>query len=174
MCRRNEYPRPQLKRDKWLSLCGEWQFAFGEDVSFNDAFKGELPRRINVPFSYQYPLSGIGDESYHETVYYKRAFELSAEQAKAFAVLNFNAVDYRCEVYINGNFVVSHVGGYSPFKADITKYLKRKNEIFIKCVDTLDPFVPRGKQSWRNERFGCWYVPNTGIWQSVWIDFTDG
>ena len=174
MYTRNEYPRPQLKRENWLSLNGEWQFAFGEDINFSAAFKGALPRKITVPFSYQYPMSGIGDEAYHETVYYKRTFDIPAEYAKKRAVINFNAVDYRCEVYVNGNFVVSHEGGYSPFKADVTKFLKKSNEIFVKCVDPLDPFIPRGKQSWLNERFGCWYVPNTGIWQSVWLDFYDG
>ena len=163
MIYRSEYPRPQLMRDDWLSLNGEWRFAFGEDVSFDDAIHGAMNKTINVPFSYQYSLSGIGDESYHKVVFYKRTFRLSDKDLKKCAVLNFNAADYRCEVYLNGRFVVSHVGGYSPFKADVTKFLKKENELFVRCEDPLDPFIPRGKQSWKNERFGCWYVPNTGI-----------
>lgn len=171
---RKEYPRPYLKRDRWLTLNGEWRFAFGEETDDVKVFKTDLKRKINVPFSYQYDLSGIGDKSYHKTVWYKKEFEIPEENAGRHALLCFNAVDYESDVWVNGIHVKHHVGGFSPFSVDITHTLKKKNVIIVKCRDTLDPFIPRGKQSWKNQRFGCWYVPNTGIWQSVWIDFFDG
>ena len=171
---RKEYPRPYLKREQWFSLNGEWQFAFGEETDYVKVFKDDLPRKINVPFSYQYKASGIGDDSYHKVVWYKREFELPEENLKKHALLCFNAVDYKSDIWVNGIHVKQHVGGYSPFSVDITDALKKRNVIVVKCQDALDPFVPRGKQSWKNQRFACWYVPNTGIWQSVWIDFFDG
>ena len=171
---RNEYPRPQLRRDLWLNLNGEWQFAFGEETDYRKAMTEDLPKKINVPFSYQYPLSGIADESYHKTVWYKRTFTLSDEQYGKSALLCFNAVDRKCDVWLNGVHVFSHTGGFAPFKIDVSETIEKENEVVVRCEDTLDPFAPRGKQSWKNERFACWYVPNTGIWQSVWIDFFDG
>lgn len=73
---------------------------------------------------------------------------------------------------MNGNHVIKHIGGFTPFSADITEYLKEgENEIVVRCIDTLETAVPRGKQSWTGEQFTCYYYPNSGIWGSVWIEF---
>ncbi len=70
---RKEYPRPQFRRDSWQSLNGEWEFDFGENCGM---FAGQLQlnRKINVPFSYQWEASGIGDTSVHDTVWYRRKY----------------------------------------------------------------------------------------------------
>ena len=84
----------------------------------------------------------------------------------------FTASDYETDVWVNGNHVIKHIGGFTPFSADITEYLKEgENEIVVRCIDTLETAVPRGKQSWTGEQFSCFYYPNTGIWGSVWIEF---
>ncbi|MGN1077788.1 MAG: glycoside hydrolase family 2 protein [Candidatus Gallimonas sp.] len=174
MFQRTEYPRPQFRRREWLPLNGEWEFAFDDgDEGWEkgyDTGKVALPMKINVPFSYQYEASGIGDSARHERVWYRRSFSSSPSRR---ALLCFNAADYITDVWINGRHAVTHTGGYAPFSADITAYLRRRGEnvIVVRCVDPLDPTLPRGKQSWTGERFGCWYLPNTGIWQSVWIDY---
>ena len=171
MFERLEYPRPNLKRDDWFTLNGIWDFDFLENVSLKDALKGiKLSKKINVPFSYQYEASLIGDSSYHEGVIYSKTFKVDKKALKKNSLLCFNAVDYYCEVYLNGLFVCSHTGGFSPFSADISGMLKENNTLIIKCLDDLDTNKPRGKQSWTNERFSCFYTPNTGIWQSVWIE----
>ena len=98
---RNEYPRPQFRRDEWLPLNGEWEFEFDDE---NDGEKRGLPtgrvalnRKINVPFSYQYAASGIKEEEFHETVWYRRTFFIGAEFAKKRALLCFNACDYETQ-----------------------------------------------------------------------------
>lgn len=158
---RKEYPRPQFRRDCWQSLNGEWEF------SFDGPTYGKI---INVPFSYQWEASGIGDKSVHDTVWYRRKFTVNEKDKRA--LLCFNASDYETDVWINGSHAIKHVGGFTPFSADITEYLKDgENEITVRCKDTLETAVPRGKQSWTGEQFSCFYYPNTGIWGSVWMEF---
>ncbi len=173
MWQRNEYPRPQFMRDDWLSLNGEWEFAFDDAdeglAKGYDTGRVSLPLRINVPFTYQYPASGVGETAVHERVWYRRTF--SAKGGRH-ALLSFNGADYKADVWLNGKHVLCHEGGYTPFSADVTKYLKRgENVLVVRCYDPADPVLPRGKQSWTGDRFGCWYIPNTGLWQSVWIDW---
>lgn len=159
---RKEYPRPQFRRDSWQSLNGEWEFGFGDKQNYD--------RKINVPFSYQWQASGIGDTSVHDTIWYRRKFTVSEKNKRA--LLCFTASDYETDVWVNGNHVIKHIGGFTPFSADITEYVKDgENEIVVRCIDTLETAVPRGKQTWTGEQFSCFYYPNTGIWGSVWIEF---
>ena len=171
---RNEYPRPHFRRDNWLSLNGMWEFEFDDnhDGEMRGIHSGKikLEREINVPFTYQYPESGIGDKTFHDTLWYRRSFVY--DRAGDSAILGFNASDYITTVWVNGHYATTHQGGFAPFTVDITKYLNEgENVIVVRCFDPLDPTIPRGKQSWLNDPFSCWYTPNSGIWQSVWVDF---
>lgn len=171
--KRNEYPRPNFRRDEWQSLNGEWEFEF-EDESNRKPYAGDvaLGGRITVPFSYQYAASGIGDKSVHDAMWYRRTFEIPQKHKDKRVLLCFNGADYKTDVWINGEHAITHVGGFTPFKADITDCLRAKdNVIVVRCEDTLDNAVPRGKQSWTGERFTCFYIPNSGIWQSVWLEY---
>lgn len=171
-----EYPRPQFRRENWLSLNGEWEFAFDDK---NDGVKSglwqgkkALPLKINVPFTYEYPASGVGDAAQHDVVWYRRSFALAEENRGRRALLCFNAADYQTDVWLNGVHILTHTGGFAPFSADITDFLKKgENMLVVRCEDTLSDCVPRGKQSWTGSPFSCFYVPNTGIWQSVWLEF---
>lgn len=176
---RNEYPRPQLRRDDWVALNGKWQFCFDEEITDKTAVTSgqtELSQTINVPFSYQYAASGIGVTDYYAGMWYKRNFTLGKAQTSRSALLCFNAVDYECSVWLNGVYVGGHKGGFTPFTLDVTAQMQEQNTLVVYCRDTMDDTVARGKQSWRDngKPFGCWYTPNSGIWQSVWIEFFDG
>lgn len=163
----NEYPRPQFRRDCWQSLNGEWEFCFGSKQNYD--------RKINVPFSYQWEASGIGDKGVYDVLWYRRSFRIEKQNAGKRALLCFNAADYKTDVWVNGNHAITHTGGFAPFNADITDYLKEgENVIVVRCIDTLETAVPRGKQSWTGEPFTCFYYPNSGIWGSVWIEFFGG
>ena len=176
MIDRNEYPRPQFRRENWQSLNGEWEFAFDDK---NDGVKSglwqgkkALPLKINVPFTYEYPASGVGDAAQHDVVWYRRSFALAEENRGRRALFCFNAADYQTDVWLNGVHILTHTGGFTPFSADITDILKEgENVLVVRCEDTLNDAVPRGKQSWTGSPFSCFYVPNTGIWQSVWLEF---
>ncbi|SEN60216.1 glycoside hydrolase family 2 protein [Paenibacillus sp. OV219] len=173
---RDEYPRPQFVREKWLNLNGEWEFAFddaesGERDGWHEG-NLEFPARIVVPFCYQSELSGIADTAFHDTVWYRRSFTLPADYFGKRIVLHFGAVDYECRVWVNGKFVLAHEGGHTPFKADVTEALQDgENVVVVKAVDySKDVTLPRGKQFWEEKSAGIFYTRTTGIWQSVWLE----
>lgn len=168
---RNEYPRPQQKRSDWFTLNGEWDFCFddkNEGLIKDYRLGSGFDKKIIVPFAYQYKASGIGNESVHEIVWYKKKFVIDSLNKNY--LLCFGGVDYLCDVYVNGIFVLSHEGAYDEFDADITRYLKKgENLLVLRVYDPQKSDIPRGKQSWKG-RFGCWYTPTTGVWKSVWIE----
>lgn len=171
---RNEYPRPHFRRENWLSLNGIWEFEFDDnkDGEARGIHNGntKLEGEINVPFTYQYAESGIGDKAHHDTMWYRKSFIY--DQPGMDVILGFNASDYITTVWINGHYATTHRGGFSPFTVDISKYVTEgENTIVVRCYDPLDSTIPRGKQSWINDPWSCWYTPNSGIWQSVWIDY---
>ena len=166
---RTEYPNPQRRREVWQPLNGEWQFCFGDEKAYD--------LKIQVPFAYQSKASGIGDVTQHDILWYKRKFVLTDEMKACKTVrLNFLAVDYECQVFVNGQFAVGHEGGYGGFGADITKFLTKteEQEIEIRVYDPMTKVYPRGKQNWLEGQQRCWYYCTSGIWQSVWLDGTNG
>lgn len=172
---RCEYPRPQFVRERFQILNGSWQFAFDdEDKGKEEKWyqKGvQLNQKIEVPFPYQAPLSGIGNNEVHNIVWYKREIEINPKWQEQI-ILHFGAVDYICEVYFNGTLMGTHTGGTTPFSFDITNYIThQKDEICVRVIDQFDDqFIPRGKQFWKEKSEAIWYTRTTGIWQSVWLE----
>ena len=158
------YPRPQMRRDSFLSLNGAWDFCIA-----NENTAPNFDSVIEVPFAPQSILSGIKkDNQKDEILHYRKEFELPEGFNKGRVLLHFGAVDAISEVYINGQSVGKHIGGYDAFSFDITDYLADKNIITVKVSDTLDGVLPYGKQC--KKRGGMWYTPVSGIWQSVWLE----
>lgn len=176
MAERKEYPRPQFRRESWQNLNGKWEFAF-DDNNEGKTFgwwKGDkkLDQKIIVPFSYQYPASGINDKAIHDVTWYRRTFVIDKENSGKRVLLCFNAADYETDVWVNGIHAINHKGGFAPFSVDITDYLNgAENVLVVRCYDGLETAVPRGKQHWEGITYGCFYYPNSGIWQSVWLEF---
>jgi len=173
---RPEYPRPQFKRDKWKNLNGNWNFNFDDQNigEKNSWFKKEkFTQEIKVPFTYESKKSGINDRSPHEYIWYQRKFEISDNKKDNKVILHFAASDYITKVWINGNYIGKHQGGYTSFSFDITNEIdyKNKNNIVVKIEDQMNKTQPRGKQSWKEKNFECWYTRTTGIWQTVWLEF---
>lgn len=173
---RKEYPRPQFVRNDWTDLNGEWGFRFddsnvGETEKWFQAFQPETT--IQVPYSYETKASGIGDETAHPVVWYHRTIDLLPNLGERRVILNFQAVDYEAKVWVNGTLAGTHQGGYTAFSIDITPYLRANggNEVTVRAEDSDSCLQPRGKQRWREENFGCWYVQTTGIWQPVWLEY---
>lgn len=175
---RQEYPRPQFRRENWINLNGEWDFEIdyamsGEEKKFFE--RDSLNDKIIVPFCPESELSGINNKDFMPCVWYKRDIEIPSEYTDKEVILHFGAVDYRAILYVNGERVIEHKGGYTPFSANITPYLKDdKNKITL-CAydDTRNRNYPSGKQSlWLNSS-GCFYTRTTGIWQTVWMEFVN-
>ena len=160
----NVYPRPQMKRDNWLNLNGEWQFAVGKPE-----FAGKT---ILVPFCPESRLSGIQEHFQEGTpLWYRRSFTLPEDFNRGRVLLHIGAVDQIAEVTVNGQHLFRHEGGYEAFTVDITEALQPENEITICCWDDLNnQSFPYGKQVLPEKRGGMWYTPVSGIWQSVWIE----
>ena len=174
---RPEHPRPDLQRQNWISLNGEWQFehdraADGESRGL--AYGVDLNSKITVPFCAESKLSGLAiPTSVHmKDVWYRRTFELPALFAGKRVNIHFGAVDYRAWVYINGQLAGTHIGGSSAFSFEITTLLKDGvNEVVVKVLDDLwSGLQPGGKQSGSDQSAGCFYTRTTGIWQSVWLE----
>lgn len=166
-----EYPRPQLVRSGWMNLNGRWDYAIvpkGEKAEFPVAAEGE----IVVPFAVESALSGVGRRVGEDSViWYRRQIELPSSYKKNKILLHFGAVDWQCEVFINGQKAGMHEGGYDPFYFDITDLVKKSGPqtITVKVWDPTDKGPQaRGKQVTHPE--GIWYTPVTGIWQTVWIE----
>ena len=172
-CYKKDYPRLQFVRSSWTNLNGEWDFAFddantGEKEKWYQNWNGKL--KIQVPFTYETKLSGIQDEIRHDYIWYHRTFAVDVSELKEHRyILHFEGSDYRTKVWVNGQFVGVHDGGYTRFSFDVTDALvEGANVLVVKVEDSYDMQQPRGKQRWQNENFGCWYVQTTGIWKTVW------
>jgi len=177
MLPRSEHPDPQWTRDNWRSLNGKWEFDFDFGVSARERklFKGgQLKMEITVPFCPESALSGIGYTDFIPSVCYKRDFDISANELGGRIFLHFGGVDYHSYVYVNGEPAGEHIGGYSSFSMEITPLCHEgSNTVFVIAED--DPrsgHQPCGKQSTKHDSYGCFYTRTTGIWQSVWLEFT--
>jgi len=177
MQERNDYPRPDFKREVWQNLNGIWEFAFddsneGEALGYQTGTK-KLPLTICVPYAYQSKASGINDSEIHNVVWYQLKFDLSAEGIGKEPILNFGAVDYVADIWLNGIFLGRHIGGYTPFHYHIAEIVNTKSNILVvRAIDSQDTAQPRGKQYWKEQTDRCWYISSSGIWQSVWIEYT--
>ena len=176
---RAEYPRPQFERADWVNLNGEWSFALdlsdsGRDRDFYNS-KG-FEQRITVPFAPESKLSGIGYTDFINSVWYQRMIQIpSAWQGKR-VKLNFGAVYYESEVYIDGRFVGRHYGGSDSFSFDITDFVGdgKEHSIVVHAESDLRSGTqPGGKQSTNYYSYGCSYTRTTGIWQTVWMEAVD-
>jgi beta-galactosidase/beta-glucuronidase len=177
---RETHPSPQLVREQWTDLCGEWGFAHDDDdIGLNEDWPlraDVFTREITVPFPPESQASGIADPAPHPVVWYRRTFRVGfAERENGNrTLLHFGAVDYSARVWVNGQLVAEHQGGHSPFTADITAALRPADEeqvVVVRAKDDLfDLEMPRGKQDWQTPSHGIWYKRTTGIWQPVWLE----
>jgi Concanavalin A-like lectin/glucanases superfamily/Glycosyl hydrolases family 2, sugar binding domain/Glycosyl hydrolases family 2/Glycosyl hydrolases family 2, TIM barrel domain len=165
-----EYPRPQLVRDDWLNLNGIWQFQSG---ATNDPVPtGQtLSNEILVPYPMESAISGV--MQYHEFSWYRRTFTVPPAWSGKRIILHLDAANWQATVYVNGQEVGVHKGGYDPFSYDITSYLNGgTNELIVQVYSPVDHGgEPRGKQTLYPG--GIMYTSSSGIWQPVWLEPVD-
>lgn len=171
-----EYPRPQLVRDSYLNLNGWWEHAI---TPVDPATTTTHPSRptgwdgpILVPFAPEAPLSGVGRTVQpDEHLWYRREITLPEGFVRDRVLLHLGAVDQDCEIWIDGQHVGGHRGGYLPFALDVTDHLLEgvAAQLVVRVRDVTDTsFRSRGKQTL--EPGGIWYTPFAGIWQTVWLE----
>ena len=165
----SKYPRPQMQRQNWQSLDGEWDCKFVKGNLSNFIDCKDCNQKIRVPFSPESFLSGVNRATApDEVLVYKTSF--SRLEKDKITLLHFSAVDYECKVYLNDKEVGGHIGGYTAFDINITEQLQEQNTLVVYVVDPSDTKpISRGKQKIKHG--GIWYTPTSGIWQSVWIEY---
>ncbi len=165
-----EYPRPQLVRGNWQNLNGSWQYAITPKTQ--ESAPASFDGQILVPYPVESALSSVGKRvGKDKLLWYKKSISLLKPSGDQRVLLHFGAVDWQCDVFVNGTRVGRHEGGYEPFSFDITPQLKKgkSQELIVRVWDpTDDGPQPRGKQI--NNPHGIWYTPVTGIWQTVWTE----
>ena len=167
----SEYPRPQMERKEWQCLNGIWNFQplFAEKNGLpEDVYNFE----ILVPYPVESALSGIMKD--YRRFAYKRTFTVPEAWKNRRLLIHFEAVDCECEVFVNGQSVGTHAGGYEPFEFDVTNYLTEEadQELVVKVYDATDyGNYARGKQTLFPG--GIMYTSTSGIWQSVWMEPVD-
>ena len=164
-CPLNDYPRPQLQRDSFLCLNGPWEYAIYPTGSAFGGYQGI----ITVPFSPETLLSGVNRTvTPADTLYYRRRFTFQKTNDRA--LLHFGAVDYLCEVRLNGVLLGSHRGGYTPFSFDVTDMIiNGENELTLSVTDPSET-GPQASGKQTSRRGQIWYTPQSGVWQTVWIE----
>jgi beta-galactosidase/beta-glucuronidase len=165
-------------RDRWTSLDGPWRFAVDDDdrglrERWHAPGSGAaFDREIVVPFPPESTASGIGETGYHPVVWYRRAVRLTVPDGRR-TLLHLGAVDHEADVWVDGQHVGRHEGGYTAFTVDLTDALAEGDEhdLVVRARDDpTDPGLPRGKQDWELEPHVVWYRRSTGIWRTVWLE----
>ncbi len=170
------HPVPQFRRGDFTVLDGAWSFAEdpenrGEQEKWYCRLKEE--KTITVPFACESRASGIGKERVAQHIWYQTTVNVAREKLQKSALLRFEGVDYAAKVWVNGTYVGCHEGGYTAFSFEISRLLVAgENTVTVKVSDSYSIENPRGKQRWLDRSYSCWYVPTTGIWKSVWLEFT--
>lgn len=168
-CPLAEYPRPQFVRNSYINLNGCWKCEFSKSSELPSDFKTD----ITVPFSPETPISGVGRVlEPTEYLHYEKHFDIPSDFNKGRVFIHFGAVDQIADVYLNGVHIGSHSGGYTPFSFEITDNIKEgENRLNVTVRDFSDTKqYSRGKQKFN--RGGIWYSPQSGIWQTVWLEST--
>ena len=163
----SEYPRPQLRRDSWLNLNGRWDYAINDSPDFPRQFDG----KILVPFSPESELSGVNRSlEPGQYLWYRLMTELPEGFDRGRLLLHFGAVDQMCTVWVNGTEIMSHCGGYTPFSMDISRAVSGQRLIILLRVQDFGSRSPSSRGKQREKRGGIWYTPQSGIWQTVWLE----
>ncbi len=169
---RAEHPRPDARRPHWASLNGRWEFRFdaqdeGVAAGWHKPGAPGYDRTILVPFPWESELSGIHQvKGAPQVGWYRRHFTVPKDfPANERVWLRLDAVDWRAQVWVNGQQVADHEGGYTPIEVDVSDVVTREsdNQVVVRAFDPTDPELPTGKQV-------GWYTPSSGIWQTVWLE----
>ena len=173
---RAEYPRPQFERSNWVNLNGEWSYTFdfvGSGFERDYPAKENFAGKIIVPFPPESKLSGVEYKDFINHIWYQRKITIPEGWSGKNILLNFGAVYYLSEIYIDGKFAGRHLGGSSSFSVDITKLAtpgNTHNLVVYASSDVRSTVQTAGKQSPQYASSGGNYTRTTGIWQTVWME----
>lgn len=174
-----DYPRPDFDRShRWISLNGSWDFApdpedRGREEHWERRTDSVWSERIRVPFAWETPLSGVA-RHWLPVGWYHRSIRRPADWADERIILHIGAAHYVCQVWLNGQWIGEHVGGYLPFSFDVTDALDGdQGDIVLRVEAPVDKrFIPHGKQRSQppDDYDSCAFTASSGVWQPVWLE----
>ncbi len=176
VCPRPEHPRPDFERSEWANLNGTWEFAETDDDHLDAQFLGPnavFPDRIVVPFCRESRLSGLARRGFVRNVWYRRTFTLPAGWKSPRVRLHIGGCDWKTRAWLNGRALGEHTGGAAAFAFDATDALQpgTTNTLILHAFDDVRSGLQAGgKQSDKEESYGCLYTRVTGLWQTVWLE----
>jgi len=158
-----------------VNLDGQWQAIVDPyDVGFldyrarpltnnNAFFKNYKPQSPSELVEYDFDTSGHlyvpGDWNtqrdslffYEGSVWYKRSFDY-VKSPKERAFVHFGAANYKAFVYLNGEEIGRHEGGFTPFDFEITNQVRAKDNFLVVRVDDTrrSDQVPTVNTDWWN------------------------
>ncbi len=167
------HPNPMSYRPHWSSLNGSWSFLFDdEDIGIKKRYFDKFPKdheTINVPYAYESAKSGITDKRKHNVMWYKKTFNY--HKITDVTILHIERSDYITIAWLNGHYLGEHKGGYDAFSFEIQDYLlEGNNDLVIRVFDSKDARQLRGKQTWKEQPFECFYHGTSGIYGDVWLE----
>ncbi len=167
-----EHPRPDFKRLNWKNLNGTWEFKFDQaNVGLNENWnlgKTKFDKKIVVPFPWGSKLSEVKDEA--NIGWYSRIINVQSEWKNKKTFITIGASDWETTLWLDGNLIGKHRGGYVPFSFNLSPYIKydSNQKLVIRVDDDAgDPtkfkkgYALYGKQGYGNAR---------GIWQTVYLE----
>jgi beta-galactosidase/beta-glucuronidase len=168
------YPRPDIERERWTALDGTWEFQFDpNDTGRKEGWcEKQLSGTVRVPYCVESEAAGLTREKFHPVFWYAREFSRADLPKGTRFFLNFGAVDYEADVWINGSYLGRHRGGYTPFSFEITDFIGETNRIAVRVADYPTRRTLRGKQYIYRRLSAVFYTPVSGIWQPVFIHAT--
>ena len=145
----------------------------GDSGLYRGLLTKSLAQTIQVPFCPEAKLSGIKNQDHLIFVWYRKRVKVPTEWKADQILIHFQAVDYESTVWINGEEVARHRGGFTPFSCTVdlsNLTADREMEIVLRARDYDDLPQPRGKQARGFAGHGALYGRTTGIWQTVWME----
>ncbi|MCH4210681.1 MAG: hypothetical protein LKF75_04705 [Bacilli bacterium] len=167
------HPNPLFYRPDWMSLNGKWDFVFDDDnLGLKEGWSSKIPDgtiKIKVPYSYEVPSSGVKDKKEHKILWYFKTFQNPHYEGKS--MLHFERCDYVFDGWLNGHYLGKHIGGYDAFRYDVSDFLiEGENLLVVRTYDDKDPAHVRGKQTWEEKPFACFYPTTSGLYGDVWLE----
>jgi len=149
-----------------------WRFYKGsmanaELIDFDDS----IWEVVSVPHGLELisPMAS-GSNNYQGEAWYRKHFRIPDSIANKRLVIYFEAIMGKCKVWLNGELLATHYGGYLPFSVDISDKIKKDslNTIAVWADNSDDPSFPPGKSQKELDfsYFG-------GIYRDVWLVSTN-
>jgi len=142
---------PQMNRCRTIiDLCGFWEIKIEEekngiDENWHQGFEADAI--IGIPGSWNEQLSELGLMDYKGKIWYQCTFFIPASSEDNCCLLHFGSADFFAEVWLNGNSLGKHSGGYLPFEFDLKGKIREGEEnLLIVSIDNILTYetIPQG------------------------------